>query len=162
MISVTPAVAWEVAWVASHLRFEDAQEVRTVSGREPIEHLPNAVAASTQLYAIRYATPSQVDDMPLALFGVGDSPAPGFGLVWLLATPQVKKAVGPILQAAPHYLNLKSQDYPKGLHNVVDSRNASHLEWCRAVGLTPSFDYILIRDIPFHTIYRPRPEVFNV
>lgn len=163
LIHVTLAERWEAIYVSHHLRVEDEQEVRTASGRSPREILPESFDVSTQVYAIRYATPSQVDEFPLAIFGVGDDPHhPGLGVAWLLATREVQRAVAAILKMMPRYLNIMSQDYPLGLHNLVDARNHSHLKWCKAVGMTLEDTYT-VNGFPFRRIYRPRPEeLFNV
>lgn len=124
--------------------------------------LPESYDLCAQVYAIRHATPFQVDEFPLAIFGVAPDEREGLGIVWLLATPRVRHVVAPILAAAPHYLNLMSQEFPLGLHNWVDARNVSHLAWCKAVGLIPG-EVTLVNGYPFYHIYRPRPqEYFNV
>jgi hypothetical protein len=130
VIRITPALEWEAQWLASHLRPEDAREVLAASGKSPEQLLPEAFALSKHCFAIRRKLDNSLDLNPCALFGVCDYPqAPQWGVVWLLATPQVSAVRNSVMHVAPKYLDRMGAGFETGLHCLVDSRNTLHLRW---------------------------------
>lgn len=135
MIAFRPAVREEAEWIASRLRAEDAREVTTATGEHPSVVVPRAFDVSRHCFTIRYTNGVECDEHPLAIFGVADDPhTPSMGIVWLLATDDIRKAWLAIRQVAPRCLTELSLDYPGGLHNLVDARNAVHLRWLTLTG----------------------------
>lgn len=78
---------------------------------------------------------SQHSDEPIAVYGVADDPNDSsMGIVWLLATPRMSSISRPFLRIAPRLLDHLTANYTRGLHNIVDARNALHLRWLQKTG----------------------------
>jgi len=157
VIDVRPATRADAEFIASNLRAEDRAEVEAATGRSPEEIVPLSFDLSTQCYAIRHASVSQVDDQPCAIFGVADDSEAGLGIVWLLATDDVYAVRRSVLEIAPEYLDRLSAQYPLGLHNAVDHRNLLHLRWCLKSGFE-EIGQVEMNGFLFHHIYRPNPQ----
>lgn len=94
------------------------------------EVLPFAVAISRECYTFRTSPKGD----PFAIFGVMEDPAnENMGVVWFLATSATVLPLA-VMQEAPAWLNHWSRLYPDGLHNIVDSRNTSHVRWMELLG----------------------------
>lgn len=137
MILVLPAEQWEAEYVGDHLRPEDRREVEASSGTAASVVVPRAFSISSQCYSMRYRNGQHVDAQPYAIFGVApDQFNPQLGIVWLLATPNIRKAWLSTLKCSSTLLDLMSQRYPAGLHNLVDMRNTLHMRWLKLTGFT--------------------------
>lgn len=162
MILVTSAEAWEADYLASRLRAEDEAEVWAASGRSPLEVLPESFALSRQVWSIRHSPYGRTETYPISLFGVADDPnSPGLGLVWLLAADGVRQAWLAIKHAAPHWLNVMSEPYPGGLHNIVDARNKLHARWCLLSGFE-LYSEVTLNGFLFYHVHRPFPKDLHV
>lgn len=149
MITVKPASLEDARWVTSMIRREDAQEIEHASGMSPSSVLHYAFETSSMCFAM--VPPGEP---PVALFGVSDDPTnKGLGIVWLIATDDVRRHALGVLEAARMYLRLFLEAYPEGLHNLVWRENETHLRWCNALGFEATGEYIL-RDQPFVHIYK--------
>lgn len=158
MILVKPASLEDAQWVASRLRKEDEQEIRHASGMEPSTVIDLSFDSSSMCFAM-----VPVGEPPVAIFGVSDDPTKtGLGIVWLLATDDVKRHALGVLEAARMYLRVFLDVYPEGLHNIVWRENDTHLRWCNALG----FEYtseVIIRDQVFVHIFKGKePNDTNV
>lgn len=97
--------------------------------------MPSSFDISTKCYTIRYSQNGVVERYPLAIFGVADDPQHDtMGIVWMLATPRIQKVWLALMKIAPLWLNKLSEDYPAGLHNIVDARNTLHIRWLQKTG----------------------------
>lgn len=153
MIHVRPATWDDAKWVGDHLRDEDEDEVQVVSGLPGAIRVPQAFNLSLMTFA---AFP-QGEDEPVALFGVSaDEDNPGWGLVWLLATPEVRRVAKSVLKEAPRWIEFFEGFCPEGLHNLAAAWNHLHLRWTDACGFTRG-DIVDVNDRPFVHIYRRRP-----
>lgn len=114
--------------IADDLRAEDLREITTVNpGKTPGELIRLAFSRSTDCYVID-------DGHPLGALGVCPSPVDGFGIVWMLACPRIRKYRMVTLKYTRQLLRQWAVDYPRGVGNGVDSRNALHLGWLRVLG----------------------------
>ena len=87
------------------------------------------------------------------IFGVGPDIAKlGWGIIWLLATDDVNMGAKGIALEVPHWLNHWLRFYPAGLHNLVDTRNETHLRWLHRIGFAMG-QTIEIRGVPFQHFY---------
>lgn len=135
MINFREAQRGEAIWLSSRLRPEDQREIETATGKAPEDSVPLSFDVSTKCYTIRYSNKGVVDRYPLAIFGVADDPTiPEMGIVWMLATPLIRKVWLALIKVAPQWLDKLSEDYPAGLHNIVDSRNSLHVRWLQKTG----------------------------
>lgn len=146
MILVTrPATETEAINLAPRLRPEDKREVETASGKTVEEALLLSLYSSRERYAWYLAGEKQ----PVAMFGCMDDPQnANYGVLWLLAAPEITKARLAVLKEGRLWLNSWSRFYPYGLHNLVDSRNAEHLRWLQILNFEfgPKMD---VNGVPF-------------
>lgn len=135
ILRVRPAERWEAEYVGENLRAEDAREVITATGAAPCVAVLDALAQSRKCFAIRPVINDIPSRYPVAIYGVADDPrSPGFGNVWLLATPSVRQVSLALMKASEPLLIALGHDYPNGLHCAVDARNNLHLRWLRCCG----------------------------
>lgn len=129
-VIVALAAREEIKAVANSLRPADDQEVRTASGKEPVDSLLTGWMLSRETWC------ALVDGWPTVLFGVRDDPArSGVGVPWLVGTDRTRRLVRNILRLAPLWLDdWVHRWYPNGLVNVVDARNHMHIRWLVRVG----------------------------
>lgn len=129
----------DVTYIAEFMREADRAEIRSHSGREPLEALSFAFAECPRRWTI------EVDGRPAAMFGVyrsGD-----IGQPWMLGTDLLVRAQWWFLRRSRKWLPVIAQgcDY---LANVVDCRNTVHIRWIqwmgfRIVARVPEFGYEL-------------------
>jgi hypothetical protein len=161
MIDVRLATKGDAEYLASNLRAEDRAEVEATTGQSPAVVVPKSFDVSTQCYAIRHAS-SQVDDQPCVIFGVADdAEAEGLGLVWLLATDDVYPVRRAVMEVSKQFIDYWIEQYPLGLHNIVDHRNLLHLRWCLRLGFV-EIGQVWIDGLLFHHIYYNRQESDSV
>jgi hypothetical protein len=138
-----PATEEDALHIERNLRPEDRREVETVSGK--VEGMLSVfLSLSRSAYTFRFDNGD-----PFAIFGVVTDPKhEGYGAVWLLATPEISQAKRSVLREAERWANRWVKYYPKGLHQLVDSRNTLHLRWLKKLGFKTG-QSALIRDVPF-------------
>lgn len=135
MIQFREAQRGEAIWLSSRLRPEDIREIETTTGKAPEVTVPLSFDVSTKCYTIRYSNNGVVERYPLAICGVADDPQDDLmGIVWMLATPRIQKVWLALMKVADTWLDRLSEDYPEGLHNIVDARNMLHIRWLQKTG----------------------------
>lgn len=150
IITVRPATPDDVKSIARRLRLEDAREIETVSGEACDTALPPLALASRESYTMRFNKGRAIDRDPSVLFGIrDDSCRPGYGVMWLVATPEVKRAPISLLRECQHWLDAWCRHYPQGVHNLVDTRNDTHIRWLQVLGCVLSDQTIDINGVPF-------------
>lgn len=150
----TPAGKAEVRAMGPRLRKADKREMEAIHGEgvDPADGLENALALSRIAYVGRDAEDPTSD--PFVLYGVADDVTnEGYGAIWLVATNGIHPFRKALLRDAPdriRYIHEKGW-YPRGLHNLVDARNKTHLKWLKQMGA--EFPHIgkvaLINKVPF-------------
>jgi hypothetical protein len=123
-LRIAPATAADATELAPILRAEDVEEIRALSGEQPLNALLYSVALSDESYAVR-------DDQGIvSLFGVG----PG-GAVWLLGSDKMFKYPKSLVRLCRQWLEDWAPRYPR-LYALADARNTSHLKLLDHLGVT--------------------------
>lgn len=145
--------------MAPRLREEDRQEIETASGECAEEVLPRSVLLSRDSYTIRLHRRHRIDRDPAVLFGVmDDHHRPGMGIMWMVATPDVMRAKLSVLREAGYWLDAWCRRYSGGLHNIVDTRNDTHLRWLAYLGFHFAATTHDINGVAFRYAWRPPKE----
>lgn len=146
-----PATLEDALGLSSRLRLEDVRELDAASGLEPIQALTLSLLHSRECYAIRLKFWQDA----IALFGVSDDPHhPGFGVVWLVSSPEITDGALALIKEAPHWFRSWRRFYAEGLHNLVDVRNTLHLRWLSFLGFALR-EKVSLNGYPFlHAIRR--------
>jgi hypothetical protein len=136
ILTFRPALRSEAEWISGRLREEDRQEVLTASGKAPEEVLPVSFDLSRECYTIRLCgKDGRVESDPTVIFGIADDPHhAGMGVVWLLATDNIRRGALSILREGVLWLDHFNRLYPNGIHNIVDIRNDLHVRWLTLAG----------------------------
>lgn len=157
MILIRPATLADAEYVGARLRADDEQEVQTSTGQPGTAVVPLAFQASKECYTVWCSNPTP--RFPIALFGVSTDPkAPSLGIVWFLGTEELRTKGLAVIREAKPWLDYMSRHYPDGLHNIADTRNESHLRWCRLTGFDLGLE-VQVKGFPFVHIYRSSPNV---
>lgn len=148
-------------WLSSRLRPDDIREIEVASGKAPEDSVPLSFDVSTKCYTMRYCdSQGAIERHPVAIFGVADDPQnDSMGVVWLLATERIYKVARALMKVAPAWLDKLSEDYPGGLHNLVDARNTLHVRWLqktgfRSLGVVPINGQQFIHAARFNGVHR--------
>ena len=105
------------------LRFEDKREILDGAGQTPYQALLKGYASSEICLTI-----VDTENIPVGMFGVGEG-----GLIWLLATPEIKRIRFSFLRESRQVVELLNKKY-RLLWNYVDCRNELHLRWLKWCG----------------------------
>lgn len=128
--TVRPATMLDAIKMSTRLRFEDAREIRSASGKAPLDVLPDCVHGKT--YVLTADTPGSL----LALFGVHDAPhLHRVGIPWMVATPNLVEHQLYFLRNCRHWIGSLAEGYTT-LINCVDARNELHIKWLKWCGFT--------------------------
>jgi hypothetical protein len=125
--------------------------------------LPLSVAVARESYTMRFERAGRIDRDPSVLFGVADDTSrPGYGIMWLVATPEVSRAPLSVLRECKYWLDAWCRSYPNGVHNIVDIRNDTHIRWLQALGCQVSTQTIDINGFPFRYAWKTQQEATHV
>lgn len=146
MIKTPFASEWDVQAVARELHPLDKQEFAALSGGT---YVPDRMQDLRPCRVVRGVTTR--GEMPVALFGCDPDPKLwGCGVVWMLTTLMPLGFSRDILKEAPTWFAYWLARYPKGIHNIVDSRNTRHVKWLHRMGFEfPENRGVMIGDVPF-------------
>lgn len=126
MIAVRSAKKSDIDALVPKLREADIQEIKAVSGNDPLTALQRGVIWSDPCYTI-----IDTKDRPLALFGVvPNADQEGFGIVWLVASNELAKYSFTFLRHSRAWVEKLQQRYDV-LWNCVDARNEVHIRWLK-------------------------------
>ena len=120
----------DVEFLAPRLRYEDKREILSSSGRSPYQALLTGFFQSDFCFTI-----VNTEDVPVGMYGVG-----GDGVIWLLASDDIKKIKISFLRESRQVVNFLNSKYRK-LWNYVDCRNELHIRWLKWCG------FIFIRKV---------------
>ena len=127
MISVRQALLSDPSFLAPLLRKSDVDEITASTGESPVEALTTALEVSRRTFTVLSS------DTPVAMFGVADY-SEGVGSMWLLGSDELfLKHPITFLRESRRWIATLHEDYPV-LWNVVDARNAIHIQWLRWLG----------------------------
>ncbi len=116
------------AALAPRLRVEDVQEIKSYSGRTPLEALTDGLNESRRCFTV-----VTDDDEIVAMFGVVPSVREDTGIVWLLAAPLLKAHSREFIKQSDAWLDKLHERHPI-LWNYVDKRNKTHIGWLKLIG----------------------------
>jgi hypothetical protein len=151
MIGIDSFTPEDLAYVAANLTEADELEITTAGGQTPQEALEWAIKVSPDSFAV-FPILDSVRHAPVALFGIvpDTQRSPGMAVIWLVSTPMLLSTSRSILHDAKQWIAEWLVQYPKGLHNLVDSRNERHIRWLKKMGakFVPDMGKT-IRGVPF-------------
>ena len=130
---VRMAVWGDINPVASNMRSADRAEVFAASGSTPEKALREGLLAT--VFGARTMAICLDDGTPVSLFGVAPSGQPDVGVVWLLATDDLKQIQTQFIRECPRYIAEISRGY-RVVYNLTDARNTLHHRWLRWCGFT--------------------------
>ena len=113
----------DVEYLAPRLRTEDKREILDGAGQTPYQALLKGYVSSEICLTI-----VDTENIPVGMFGVGEG-----GLIWLLATPEIKRIRFSFLRESRQVVELLNKKY-RLLWNYVDCRNELHLRWLKWCG----------------------------
>lgn len=153
MIEIRKATLADVRGLAPRLRQEDRRECLSATGLPPELILPLSLTKDEVWVFTINGTPEAI----LGLSSVDQHPY--FGLVWLLATPEIFNQRRELIRLTPKVLDLLHSRYAL-LGNHVDMRNTTHVRWLQKLGFSflrvhPRFG---VARVPFIEFARLRPE----
>lgn len=128
MLTIRPARPEDISFIASRMRPADVAEVAASCGDTP----ESALQQSFEL-SIQPLTAVDAVGKPVCMFGVGRTPDPHVGCVWLLGTEAVDRERVSFLRLSKRLTRQFHAEYPV-LMNCVDERNTVHIRWLRWLG----------------------------
>jgi hypothetical protein len=132
MIKKRIARATDAERLAPRLRVADRQEIKAVSGEDPLAALERSVSQSRPCHAIAI----EPEDQPLALFGVvPHAESRNLGFVWLLGSADIDTHSFVLLRMSRECVE-SLQDHYAILWTLADARNRVHLRWLEWCGFT--------------------------
>lgn len=132
-ITVRPSVAADVFALAACLREDDEQEIRDMTGQEPVEAIGEGFVESSCAYTILWkgtvagmmgVVPSREPDAPARL-----------GLVWMLGSDSLALFGFSLVKYARAWLRELIEGYDV-VGNVVSAHNPAHVRFLRHIGAT--------------------------
>ena len=127
-IQIVPAAAWHVRRIAKLMRAADRDEVRSASGRSPVQALTFSLRKSAVAWT------ALVDGKPEVMFGLADlNVLARVGAPWLLGTDAVTIHRRAFLRGSVEWRGKLLARYSV-LRNLVDDRNAVSMRWLKWLG----------------------------
>lgn len=139
---IRPCELADLSHLAANIRPEDEAEVMAAVGMTIPAALSMGFAYSP------WVGVSPFTSNPVTIFGVvPSSDHPGAGLVWMLATTELKDVQMTFLRRNREFMPVLHKDYPL-LYNYVDARNKLHIKWLKWL------DFKFIRLVPEYGVGR--------
>lgn len=128
-VSVIRADAEGAAYVASNMRQRDVDEVRDLSGYDPVPAVQRSVALSDEFFVAR------ADDIPFGVFGVASAigVAARVGVPWFLGTDLAGTQPRAMHEGGQHFTRRWRRRY-RLLANLVSVKNEESVRWLARVG----------------------------
>ena len=131
-IIMLPPVAGDARRLAAELRVADAAEVRASTGREPLPVIIEAIAMSSEVWALH------LHGGLACIWGVvRDDSAPSaagrVGIAWMLTTPVIERWPLLFWRTCLRVLPLLLRNW-EVLVNAIDARHKQALRWARRLG----------------------------
>ena len=138
--------------IAPLLREADKNEIEAMSACSPLSALAYSIATSKSWIACR------PDEVPLAIFGVGNDVGDGVGIPWMVGTDEMLKYPKSLVRDARKWVEEQLNTYAI-LMNYVDARNIVHVNWLRHIGFTVSDTKVFVgqdHTVPFLIFHRSK------
>jgi len=126
-----PAVWGDVSYIAQNMREADKAEILAASGSTPEQALTKGLLATA--FGGRTTTVCLPDDTPVAMLGVLPAGQPDVGLVWMLASNDLKNIQTQFLRESRRQLAEITDGY-RVVYNYTDARNTLHHRWLKWTG----------------------------
>lgn len=125
--------------IADNLRAADLRESACLTSATPRVALWQSCVVSKVSLIV------QVDDEPVLVFGVSDTPGyPDVGSPWMMATPGLSKIYRRFILEKDDYMRFLWDAGPYlVLKNIADTRNTKHIRWLEWLGARFSGDKIM-------------------
>ncbi|RCL00940.1 MAG: hypothetical protein JSC189_001033 [Candidatus Tokpelaia sp. JSC189] len=129
-VGVVRADPDHIGAIGDNIRKADRDEVMALGGLSPHQALDYSLKKS------HCAFTWLIDDVPVAIFGVGDiNVLTCVGAPWLLGTKRIEKHWRVFLRGSRHWCHQLFKSY-RLLRNVVDDRNDVSKRWLEWLGFT--------------------------
>ena len=128
--------------LSHNLRPADLEELKASYQPDPLIRLTSGIN-----YSRAPMTATNVDGLPVAMFGVIDHGDAIHGLPWLLASPEIEKHKVDFLRKSREYVISFQKKYPV-LATIVYEKNALHRKWLQWCGFKED-DPVLINNNRF-------------
>lgn len=125
-MTVLPAIPHDAERIAPHLRMEDYNELKAVTGQEPLPVLLHGINTARQSWSL-----FEGNDI-VALFGVHDFLENG-GIPWMVATNRLNWSKKYFIKHSQEWITRLGSHYER-LINFVDARNEAHIRWIKWAG----------------------------
>lgn len=144
-VYIRPSKFFDVGYMRDRIRQSDIDELDASFGETPEEALMNGMRDATLCQTVL------LDAMPVAMFGTSPvADKRGVGVVWFLATTDLKQMWLPFLRMSRPCVKKMLEDFDL-LFNYVDARNLESLGWLAWIGadIDASAPFGRLR-LPFH------------
>lgn len=119
----------DVKSLSERLRAEDILEISTISQMVPYEALEMSFNTAV------YCKVAVYEGRPSIIWGVCPSDAVDVGVIWMMATPDIKNISIEFLRNSASYVDEMFNAGPfTMLFNYADVRNAVHVKWLQWIG----------------------------
>lgn len=152
MIIFRPPTDADIEHVAANMRAVDVLECRLFGDRAPLEALRQSVADS------EWSFTAEVDDDPVAIFGLGDSEGllSGKGAPWLLGVNGMARHGRKLLTFSAPYIERMRAEYEE-LENMVLASNHAAIRFLQWSGFEMSAPF-MFKGIAARRFSRSRPQ----
>jgi len=145
---VRPSTYNDCFEMARHMREEDKEEVRILSGSSPLSALIDGFNISKKCWTVVY------EGKPTAMFGVvavkGEAALP-----WMLATDDLKSIKKSFLSQCKVYVQeMFEVSNSNTLFNICWSNNKVHVNWLKWLGFKFDMPSIIINEQVFLPFYK--------
>jgi hypothetical protein len=121
----------DVELLSKNLRDRDVEEC-LAHGRTPLQSLTLGFLHSRSLYTL--VSP---EGEACGIIGVGDSPIPGLGAIWMLGSKDLERFPMTLVRQSKNVLEQLFNETPyDGFYNYAYSKNTLHIQWLRWLGFS--------------------------
>lgn len=153
-LCVRPITSADADWISTRLRPADNREIEAATGRGAADVVPLSASVSDECYTIRAGE----SGMPCVIFGAtADPSSKGWGLIWLLATPEIRTCNLELIDESRFWLEHFTSKYELGIHNWISEANGLHARWAALCGFEQGATY-RIRGTAFRHTFRSNKE----
>lgn len=127
----------DIQSLSQRLREADLREIGAVGHTDPYGALCSSQEDSLVLVGV------DEEDVPHLIFGVGDGPMPGLGMVWMMASDSIQDHWVQVLRETRPWVQRLGAGY-NVLANMVHADNALHIRWLKWAG------FVFLRKVEFN------------
>lgn len=121
----------DVELLSKNLRDRDVEEC-LAHGVTPLQALSLGLTHSRSVYTL-----ISPEGEPCGMLGVGDSPLPGLGAIWMLGSKDLERFPMTLVRQSKIVLDKLFNETPyDGLYNYVYANNTLHVQWLKWLGFS--------------------------